>query len=67
MSDESFAKKQVEPTGETLAGLLTALLSTASALAIRFDVEEAAFMRIVGGAFNEARTETAAVDAEDGN
>lgn len=58
---------RVPGTDDAAAGMLVALLSTASALAIRFDVKHEAFFRLARDAWAYAQHETRQVDAEDDN
>lgn len=58
---------EYEATPENVAGVLHAMLATAAATAIRFDVDEAALMRMTRSAYAYAMAETRAVDAEDDN
>jgi hypothetical protein len=52
---------------ENVAALLGALLRMSAALAIRFDVEQADYMKIARSMFEVARVATREVDEEDDN
>jgi hypothetical protein len=63
----AFIVNNFEPTPEVITMLIAALVKTAAAVAIRFDLDEAGFMRVARQAYAYTRTMTREVDAEDDN